>query len=172
MKKTIIILAIIISLLSLNKEEKIVIPKDSIRFRIIANSNSPQDQNLKKKIIANLANEKLLSFKSSDINNSRQQIQNNITTFQEVIENTLQEESPSTKYTINYGKNYFPKKEYQNIIYEEGEYESLVVTLGNGTGNNFWCVLFPPLCLIETNKPKTDKIEYKSLIKETLMKYF
>ena len=46
------------------------------------------------------------------------------------------------------------------------------MTLGNGDGNNWWCVLFPPLCLMETNQDSLDEVEYKSFIKEIIDKYF
>ena len=53
MKKLVIILAIVTTILVINKEEKIVIPKEAIRFRVIANSNSAADQGIKKKIVNN-----------------------------------------------------------------------------------------------------------------------
>ena len=65
----------------------------------------------------------------------------------------------------------FQKKNYKGVIYEEGYYESLVVTLGSGNGNNWWCVLFPPLCLMEGEDNNTDEIEYKSFVKEMIDKY-
>ena len=71
-------------------------------------------------------------------------------------------------FKINYGKNYFPRKEYKNVIYEEGEYESVVITIGDGNGKNFWCVLFPPLCMMDEDS----NIEYSSLVKEIIDKYF
>ena len=57
------------------------------------------------------------------------------------------------------------------IVTEEGEYESLVITLGNGLGENFWCVLFPPLCLLDTEEEVED-VEYTSFVKELIDKYF
>ena len=71
--------------------------------------------------------------------------------------------------TINFGDNYFPEKEYKDVIYEEGKYESLVVTLGNGEGDNWWCVLFPPICTLEVEENKD--IEYKFFVKEIFEKY-
>ena len=67
--------------------------------------------------------------------------------------------------------NYFPEKEYKGVVYEEGEYESLVITLGNGLGENFWCVLFPPLCLLDTEE-EPENVEYTSFVKEVIDKYF
>ena len=65
--------------------------------------------------------------------------------------------------------NYFPSKEYKGVKYEEGYYESLVITLGKGEGDNWWCVLFPPLCLIEGEEDT--EVEYKSIVMEILDKY-
>ncbi len=173
MKKTIIILAIIITILSINKEEKVIIPKDSIRFRVVANSNQKEDQELKKKIVLNLKNNiSELNFKRKDIQDSRNKIKQELPTFEQIVKNTLMEEDKEETYQINYGKNYFPQKEYRGVIYEEGEYESLVITLGKGEGDNFWCVLFPPLCLLEVEEEDSKNIEYTSFIKEVVDKYF
>ena len=76
-------------------------------------------------------------------------------------------------YSIDYGMHEFPLKTYKGVTYEAGEYESLLVTLGEGKGDNWWCVLFPPLCLLEADESvDTNKIEYKSFVKEILEKYF
>ena len=74
-------------------------------------------------------------------------------------------------YKINYGYNYFPKKKYKSVTYKEGMYESLVITLGTGEGDNWWCVLFPPLCLVEADESTTSDAEYTFFIKEIIDKY-
>lgn len=167
-KKLIIVSAVIIAILSINKEENIVVPKESIRFRIVANSNSSTDQKIKKEILNSLSTKIVETNKLTSLDNTRKYINKNINQFKEIVDNTLTKNNYSTSFNINYGKNYFPKKVYKNVIYEEGEYESLVITLGDGKGKNFWCVLFPPLCMLDED----NDIEYKSLIKETLDKYF
>lgn len=173
MKKILIILSIIIVILSLNKTEKITIPKESIRFRVIANSNSEHDQNTKNELVKNLYQEiETINNYSKDIKTSREIINNNIHNFEKVVKNTIQNEIYKDNYDINYGENYFPEKEYKGVSYEEGKYESLVITLGDGLGDNFWCVLFPPLCLLEAEENDTNKIEYTSFIKEIIDKYF
>ena len=92
-------------------------------------------------------NIKQLKLTPKNIESSRDEIKKALPSFQETIEKTLKKETVNTDYKINYGTNYFPRKEYKGIVYEEGEYESLVVTLGNGLGENFWCILFPPFWL-------------------------
>ena len=163
MKKTLIIIAIIIVVMSLSKNETIIIPKESIRFRVIANSNSKEEM-IKERVVSKLKNNlKSLKYTPKNINDTRQSINENL----KVIDETLKQEVKD--YSINYGYNYFPEKVYKGIYYEEGEYESLVITLGEGVGNNFWCVLFPPLCLIDENE---EEVEYTSFIKELIDKYF
>ena len=163
MKKTILILSILILVLCLNKNEY-RIPKDSIRFRVIANSNNIEDQKLKYKVVNNLKNNLIYTNKSTNIVETRKYIEENLPLFTKTVENTL---NNNKDFNINYGKNYFPEKTYNNEIYPEGEYESLVVTLGDGEGDNFWCVLFPPLCFDEK-----EDYNYKSFIKEIFDKIF
>ena len=163
MKKTIIILSIIILVLCINKKDYII-PKESIRFRVIANSNNYNDQELKKKVVENLKSNLIYTNKSTNIVETRKYLKENISLFTKTVETTL---GNNKDFNINYGKNYFPEKAYNNETYPEGEYESLVVTLGDGEGDNFWCVLFPPLCFEEK-----EDYHYKSFIKEIFNKIF
>lgn len=173
MKKMLVFLAIIIiCLISVknNKEELITIPKESIRIRIIANSNSLADQ-YEKNIIKNK-----IQIYLEDIlkdSNSKQEteriIKKNIYSIEKEIETAIKELGSNTMYKINFGNNFFPQKEYKGITYESGFYDSLVITLGKGQGNNWWCVLFPPLCLIDETD-LNDK-EYKLFITELIEKY-
>lgn len=167
MTKKLIIIAIIITILCLNKQEQVTIPKESIRFRVIANSNSIEDQNLKKEIVNNLSKELNKTSNLKNIEESRKYIKRELPLFTEIVDKTLKDNNSNKEFHINYGKNYFPEKIYKNVVYKEGVYESVVITIGEGVGQNFWCVLFPPLCLIDE-----DNIEYKSAIKEVIDKYF
>ncbi|MDO5393246.1 MAG: stage II sporulation protein R [Mycoplasmatota bacterium] len=173
MKKLTVIIFIIITILCLNKQATVTVPREAIRFRIIANSNKEKDQYIKKQIVTNLNSTiKKIEFTPKDLSTSRQNIKQSIPEFSQVVEKTLKELNASEKYSINYGLNYFPEKEYKGIKYEAGEYESLVITLGDGLGENFWCILFPPLCLLEAEDENTTDIEYTSFIEEIINKYF
>ena len=126
-----------------------LIPKDSIRIRVIANSDSEYDQKIKYKVkdfiqikMFNL----LKNIKGSE--NARKVIKENLKNIKMDVSNTLLSENYNLDFEVNYGKNYFPEKKYKGITYKEGYYESLVITLGEGKGENWWCVLFPPLCLV------------------------
>lgn len=171
MKKLLVALTICITFLSLNKEDKIIIPKEAIRFRVIASSNTENDQYIKRQVVKDLNTEiKNLSFKNNTLETTRMNIKESIPKVKTIVNNTLNRLNTNNKFFVKYGMNYFPQKEYQGIVYEAGEYESLVITLGDGKGENFWCVLFPPLCLLDT-KEKPENIEYKSFVKEIIDKY-
>lgn len=169
MKKLLIISTVLVLILSIIKEEKVIIPKEAIRFRVIANSNSNNDQRIKKEVVNNLSPTLQNISKLHKIEETRNYINNNLNKFTEIVDKTLKMNQTNYSYNINYGKNYFPKKTYKEVEYEEGYYDSLVITLGDGLGENFWCVLFPPICMVD--KEKND-VEYKSFVKELIEKYF
>ena len=170
MKKTIllIILAVIAIIVS-NKNEYIEIPSTSIRMRVIAKSNDIKDQR-DKTIIKSVIEEKLYELIDGveDYSKIDEIIEDNKNELDEIIENTLNRHDIKSTFTANYGYNYFPEKEFKGLTYEAGNYKSYVVTLGEGEGENWWCVLYPPICLIDEN---VDDYEYHSLIKDTLEKY-
>lgn len=167
MKKVIGVL-FIISLFSIffNKNEDIIIPGAAIRFRVIANSNSVVDQE-KKMVIKDSIEKEVYSIidKANNVNDVRNLINSNIDNIKSVVDKY------NVPYTINYGLNYFPTKNYKGIVYEAGNYESLVITLGEGAGNNFWCVLFPPLCLLDNDKQDVTDVEYQFYVKKILDKF-
>ena len=161
MKKLIIIAAVIICTLSLNKSYELT-QNNTIRFRVVANSDTLEDQEIKKEIVKNISGVINESQKSTSLEETRTYINNRLPEFNEIVEKTLLDNNDKREFKVNYGLNYFPKKELNNEEYPEGMYESLVITLGEGQGDNFWCILFPPLCMIEEN----ENYEYKSFFKE------
>ena len=166
MKKLMIILLIplLISSMNINSNKD-----DILRIRVIANSNSEHDQQVKNEISNNLKIKLYDLLKDeSNIDNARKIINNNIDTLSEDIDKSLVNEDYS--YNINYGLNYFPEKEYNGKTYKEGKYESLLVTLGKGEGNNWWCILFPPLCLVEAEESE-EEVEYDFFFKNIIDKY-
>lgn len=174
--KKIILIVIVLGLIITNsiKTEEVIIPKEAIRFRVIANSNTNKDQQVKLIVRDNLQKSMTSVLKDSNsIEQSRSILKNNIFTFKANISNTLKQINSDENFEITYGKNYFPKKNYKGVTYKEGKYESLVVTLGEGKGDNWWCVLFPPLCLLEAEETdNSEKVEYKFFVKELIDKYF
>ncbi|MBE6140089.1 MAG: stage II sporulation protein R [Firmicutes bacterium] len=169
MKKIIIVLFIfvIIMINMVDQEEKIIIPSTAIRYRIIANSNDFKDQEEKlqlNELIKPIINNALIN--SKNINEARTNIIKTIPLIEKEIE------LKNNNYDLNYGINYFPEKTYDDVLYPEGEYESLVITLGKGLGDNWWCVLFPPLCLLEAEENDLENINYSFYVKEVLKKFY
>lgn len=156
-------LTIITVCLWITKENENLIPSNSIRFRIIANSNSEIDQTTKLLIKKDLEQNLFPKLENSTSPEETEQI---IKDNEQVIKSTI--EKYNIPYSINYGLNYFPEKTYKGITYDSGNYESLVISLGEASGNNWWCVMYPPLCLLESNSNNYDEIEYKSYIKEII----
>ena len=156
-----IVLLILISNVVTNND---LIPEDAIRIRVVANSNDNNDQDLKQEIRKDV--EKYLYQKLDHVDNIKDAdlvIKDSIPNVRKIVNQY------TTNYRINYGMNYFPEKEYKGITYKEGEYNSLVITLGNGLGDNWWCVLFPPLCLLEGEE--STEVEYHSYVVDTLNRY-
>ncbi len=176
MKKFIIILLACLSLYvffsKTNSKEDIRIPDSAIRFRVLANSNSPRDQKIKQDVKDKMQKELYTLLENTkSTKEARNLIQGNMDNFNKILQEEMADKEYS--YTIDYGMHEFPEKTYKGITYEAGEYESLLVTLGEGKGDNWWCVLFPPLCLLEAEETtNTNEVEYKSFIKELIEKYF
>lgn len=163
MKKILIASLILLGIYySLNIHSKTInIPEDAIRMRVIANSNKDVDQIVKLKVRLNLqqtTTELLKNVKTSS--EAYKVLNNNLSLIEININNLLKEEGYDKDFKINLGKNYFPEKKYNNKIYKSGYYDSLYVTLGEGKGDNWWCILFPPMCLLETEESDTGKTEY------------
>ena len=176
MKKTLIVLGLIITtylIIGVKAEELVEIPEESIRIRVIGNSNSKYDQEKKQELRkeVQLYMQNLLK-NAKTVNEARNIINNNLDNIDKNVDNYLQNINYKIPYKINFGLNYFPEKKYKGIKYNEGLYESLLITLGEGKGNNWWCVLFPPICLIEAEETETNEVQYKSFIKEIVEKYF
>lgn len=171
LKKIIIPILIILTLLTLNtKASANLIPDEAIRLRVLANSNSEYDQQIKLEIKDQIQIDLYNLLKDTKgIEEARKIIKKNIPNISSKVEKILEQENYQEGFSIHFGSHYFPEKEFKGITYEEGYYESLLITLGKGEGNNWWCVLFPPLCLVEAEE--SDEVEYKFFIKELIDKY-
>lgn len=164
LKKVIVVLFLVsLAFLFSNHEEEIIIPNKAIRFRVIANSDSVEDQ-MKKMEIKSAVENKVYALINGENNaiEVRNIIEDNMDTIKDIVEEY------NVPYNINYGNNYFPSKTYKGVMYPAGNYESLVITLGDGVGANFWCVLFPPLCLIDNSKEDISDVDYQLYVKKLL----
>ena len=172
MKKTMILFLLIVCfyvMIGHVSAEKLI-PDDAIRLRVIPNSNTSYDQEIKIKV-RDLIQKKLyiLLKDTKGSTEARKKIEKELPKIEEEIKQLLNQEKYTLSYKVSFGQHYFPEKQYKGVTYQEGMYESLLITLGRGEGDNWWCVLFPPLCLIEAEE--SNKIEYKSFVAEMIEKY-
>jgi len=145
-----------------------VIPDEAIRLRILANSDSEEDQAIKR-LVRDRVNEEVTSWVAhmTDIEEARNLIENNIDEVEAVVGEVLEQEGAADSFTVEYGKNIlFPAKIYDNFLYPQGEYEAILITIGEGEGSNWWCVLFPPLCFLDFSFGSTVSAEEQELDEE------
>ncbi len=162
----ILILFVIIYVYKINSQS-VIIPDSSIRLRVIPNSNDSKDIFIKEQVKKYLEKDiYTLTKDTQNIEEARSIITDNIPLVESNIKNIFNENTYQQPFDVNFGYNYFPEKTYKGIKYKEGYYESLVISIGNAEGDNWWCVLFPNFCLIDKSKT-----EYKSYIKEIIQKY-
>lgn len=174
MKKILIIISIVLIFVLVTQNvnaEDIMIPNEAIRFRVLANSNGVYDQEIKMDVAMEVQDEIYNILKDEqNIDSAKIKLQDNIPKIESTVERIFREKSYINTFKVEYGYNYFPEKEYKGVKYDAGEYESLLITLGEGKGDNWWCVLFPPLCLVEAEE--STEVEYKFFIKELIDRYF
>ena len=146
------------------------ISKKVIRFHVLANSNSAEDQALKLKVRDNVvAYTKQILKNSSSINESRDILSENIPTIKNIAVNTLALENNYDSVEVLLTNSHFPDKSYGDLTFPEGNYEALKIIIGEGKGNNWWCVMFPPLCFTDIDKCSIDNDSQK-LLQENLSK--
>ena len=159
MKELLIIILFVIGVILFNVEN--YSNNDAIRFRVISNTNSSKDILMKEMVVNKISKYVFNDYNDKDV--TRKNIINNISNIEEEIERIFNNNNYNMNFDVNYGMNYFPVKKYNGITYKEGEYESLVVSIGEAKGNNYWCILYPPLCMIDDNFDEEIKYDFKIL---------
>ena len=137
-----------------------------LRLHIMANSDSSEDQQIKLTVrdaVLELTHEELMLCENKA--QARAYIEENLETIQETANTALLESGFDYSADANVGVFHFPEKTYQDVTYPQGDYEALRITLGEGEGQNWWCVMFPPLCITEM-EATDEEVEYTSLFAE------
>lgn len=129
------------------------IPEESIRLRILANSDSIDDQLVKREIrdaiVAEMNGWVSELEDPQNLDQARETIRHHMDDLNELVGRELSDRGISYSYDVELMVVPFPTKLYGGTVYPAGDYEALRVTLGEGKGQNWWCVLFPPLCFID-----------------------
>lgn len=139
--------------------------KEYIRLHIRADSNDEEAQEVKLKVRdAIVAHLTILSKSVSSREEMKRLIESDLETLRKIADNTLKENGFDYSSVAYLGVEEFPEKSYGDLTLEEGEYEALIVALGSGKGNNWWCVAYPPLCFIAAEDNGSDEITYRSIV--------
>lgn len=122
--------------------------ENTLRLHVLANSDSTEDQTLK--LLVRDALVKETSRLSSDcvkVSDAKKVYSENLENLQTIAENVIRNEGKTDSVTVELGEEYYPERQYGKIRLPSGRYNSLKVCIGESEGQNWWCVLFPPLCV-------------------------
>jgi stage II sporulation protein R len=149
-----------------------------IRLHVVANSDSPQDQAIKLRVRDRLIHvtEPLL-LKVEDPALAETILAHHLSLLKETAQQELARNGQNIPVKVSLGKFNFPEKVYPFGVLPAGEYKGLRVILGKGVGKNWWCVLYPPLCLLDKDAPSFRKalpvehlkVEYHLAVLENLV---
>ena len=138
------------------------VKRDVVRLHILANSDSQADQEVKLKVRDALleTNSSILSD-SVTTENAREHFEKSKDILLKAAKEALEENGFYYDVKITLQEEYFETRAYGGLTFPAGQYTALKVILGEGEGKNWWCVMFPPLCVpaadgIEANKSTTD----------------
>lgn len=152
-------------------EENIVddISEKLIRFHVLANSDSDIDQDLKLRVkdavlkyISPILNE------SQSLEESREILKREDKNIIKIAEDYIKSQGFDYTVETTLTRENFPVKEYGNIVLPQGEYEAYRILIGEGKGQNWWCVMFPPLCFIDVTKGQVAYDETEEKMKDVL----
>lgn len=138
------------------------------RLHVLANSDSQQDQELKYKVRDNLL--EYMNIICENCTSKEDCIEiatQNLEKFKEIAKQTILDNGYSYDVNINIGNFEFPTKNYGDISLPAGFYDALRVEIGEAKGQNWWCVMFPPLCFIDVTSGVVPE-ESKELLEENL----
>jgi len=152
-----------------NNSDSELIKDKMIRFHVIANSDSIEDQDIKLKV-----RDKVLEYiypkleGASEIDKSREILKENDKEIKDIALKVLQENNYDYKVESTLSNEMFPVKSYGDITLPQGEYEAYRIILGDGKGQNWWCVMFPPLCFVDITKGEVSSEDTEEIMKKNL----
>ena len=139
-----------------------------IRFHVVANSNSLEDQVLKESVKSRIIKEtKHLFDETGNIEQNREIILRNMDDILQIAHAEVQRWEKDYDTQISLGIYSFPTRKYGTVTLPAGDYEALRIVIGEGDGDNWWCVLFPPLCFIDATQGEMSE-DAKQKLKEVL----
>lgn len=143
-----------------------------LRIHIRADSNSVVDQSVKmlvKDSVVEYLDGKLKY--ETDFSRAIRTVNDSARKIKSIADDVLESNGFDYRATVRVDREYFPTRCYEDIVVESGVYDALIIELGSGSGDNWWCVIYPPLCFVGREE-SGDGITYKSKIAEIWRKYF
>lgn len=154
---SILIAVTVLNFLPINGEEKIY--KDTVRLHVIAKSDSEEDQSLKLKVrdaVLSCISEELSDVTDSETAcNVLRSLENEI---KAAAEKELDANGAVESVNVVFGVENYPTRYYEGFTLPAGAYNSLRVTIGEGQGHNWWCMLFPSVCITDAVETKEDYV--------------
>lgn len=138
-----------------------------LRLHIIANSDSPIDQELKLKVRDSILESSSELFSGTEnIDTAVIRAEERLNEFEKIAETAVKENGFNYGAKVKVGTSYFETREYEDFTLPAGEYPSLIITLGEGEGKNWWCVIFPEICIPAAMKEAslTDTVDSDSAV--------
>lgn len=164
------IIYVLFSLVSYSNAVSKDISNSVFRLHVIANSNSEEDQNLKYKVRDALI--EYMNFISKDVTSKEETIkiaEENKENFYNIAKKVINDNGFNYNVNINIGNFSFPTKTYGDISLPAGFYDALKVEIGEASGRNWWCVMFPSLCFVDVSEgivPDESKEDLQSNLQE------
>ncbi|MDE6104773.1 MAG: stage II sporulation protein R [Clostridia bacterium] len=145
------------------------VKNDYLRIHVRANSNSQTDQSVKY-IVKDEVVKYITPYAAqcTDKQTAMQVISGILAGIEQVCDKVLKEHGFDYTSRASVRQEEFPTRVYGDLTLENGLYDALIIELGSGTGDNWWCVIYPPLCFTSG----TENIEYRSAIYDIIKKFF
>ena len=143
---TLLLATLILAVVPVSGEEALY--DNVLRLHVLANSDSSEDQALKLEVRDRILEETATLFKDcKSKDEAREAVESNLDKIREIAEQTVREAGYEYGVSVSLGEEEYPTKNYEECCFPAGEYLSLRVMIGEAEGENWWCVLFPPLCI-------------------------
>ena len=146
------------------------IAEEILRLHVVANSDSEEDQALKMEVKESIVTYlRGIMGDAKSVEEARLEIQKRLPEIEDLAREKMKMEGYDYEADAVLGKCYFPVKEYGDVTFPAGEYEALKVNLGKSAGKNWWCVMYPTLCFVDSTYqivPETSKEKLKENLTE------
>lgn len=165
------------------------IPNDVFRFHILANSDTEEDQALKLKVRDKVLEKTKILFDTANSKSDAEKfVKANLETIEEIAQNEVYKNGYNYPVKAEIVNMHFDTRYYESYTLPAGMYDALRITIGNAKGHNWWCVMYPSICISTVDERKDraknalsddeysvvtdDKVEYKFFIVELFQKIF